>query len=226
MDVVYFIREGTNEELRYSLRSLKNLPHDKVWVYGGCPEGIKPDRHVHAPQVGLTKWDRVRNMYTKACENNEISEDFILMNDDFFIMKPTDVPVRYRCSLQHHILEMEMKFNDRITEYTKLLRQAYRFLSAAGKPALSYDLHIPMVINRKKFLDLLKKYPELHAMRTIYGNWYEIGGERMADVKVYDPQAYVDRKATFLSSSDDSWPGAIGDYIKEQFPKRSEYETE
>lgn len=221
MDIVYFVRDGKNEELRYSLRSLYNLEHDKVWMYGG-PEWVRPDRLVRVAQVGATKWDKVRNMYRLACKNNEISEDFILMNDDFFIMKPTTIPTAYRATLEHHILEMEMKF-DRITPYTRLLRGVYRTL--AGKPTLSYDLHIPMVLNRKKLLYLLDKYPDCHAMRSLYGNYYEIGGVQMDDVKVYQTQGYFDRGSTFLSSSDESWNGVVGEFIKSKFREKSRYES-
>ena len=50
-DVVYFVKDTKeNEELRYSLRTLKNFPHAKVWFYGGCPEGLKPDHHVYVKQ--------------------------------------------------------------------------------------------------------------------------------------------------------------------------------
>lgn len=56
-DIVYFVKESkTNEELRYSLRTLKNFPHRKVWFYGGCPEGLKPDQYVYVEQDQPTKW--------------------------------------------------------------------------------------------------------------------------------------------------------------------------
>lgn len=44
-DIVYFVKESAkNEELRYSLRSLKNFPHGRVWFYGYCPSFLKPDK--------------------------------------------------------------------------------------------------------------------------------------------------------------------------------------
>ena len=37
LDIVYFVKDTpTNEELRISLRSVaKNMPHKRVWVFGG-----------------------------------------------------------------------------------------------------------------------------------------------------------------------------------------------
>ena len=44
LDVVYCVKELiTNEELRYSLRSLRNLPHRKVWIFGGCPKWVNTE---------------------------------------------------------------------------------------------------------------------------------------------------------------------------------------
>lgn len=35
-DIVYFVKESReNEELRYSLRTIKNFPHDKVYFNDG-----------------------------------------------------------------------------------------------------------------------------------------------------------------------------------------------
>ena len=58
-DIVYVVRPGErNEELRYSLRSLSNLPHGRVWIAGYMPKWVtgvehipspaKPGSHVHA----------------------------------------------------------------------------------------------------------------------------------------------------------------------------------
>ena len=50
-DIVYFVKGSRkNEELRYSLRTLKNFPHRKVFFYGEFPDGLVPDRHIHVKQ--------------------------------------------------------------------------------------------------------------------------------------------------------------------------------
>ena len=50
-DIVYLLREGENDELRYSLRSVeRNFPHDRVIFYGGKPDGIEPDEYIHIEQ--------------------------------------------------------------------------------------------------------------------------------------------------------------------------------
>lgn len=92
-DIVYFVKSDVfNEELRYSLRSVEaNWPYFRVWFCGGCPDGIKPDIMMRLNQQGLNKWEKVRNSIITVCENNEITEDFWLFNDDFFVMKKPKV---------------------------------------------------------------------------------------------------------------------------------------
>lgn len=52
MDIVYLVKEcRINEELTYSLRSLVNLPHDKVFLVGGCPTNIDKTKITHIPTL-------------------------------------------------------------------------------------------------------------------------------------------------------------------------------
>ena len=97
-DIVYFVKDTqVNEELRHSLRSLKNFPHNKVWFYGGCPDGLKPDYHIEVEQDQPTKWQNIFKMFKLACSNKDITKNFWLFNDDFFVMKPINYETNYYC---------------------------------------------------------------------------------------------------------------------------------
>ena len=230
LDVVYFCREGINEELRYSLRSVvKNLKHRSVWIYGGKPSCISPDHFVHVKQQGDTKWDKVRSMFRAVCLNEEISEYFILMNDDFFIMKPTDqIEPAFRCSLYEHIVTIEQSFGDKPTNYSAQLRKTVRALKSSGLTTNSYELHIPMIMNRKKLLETMGAFPDVHATRSLYGNYVGIGGSQMDDVKIYDKNISIDEIDVneFLSTQDRTFEcGAVADFIKKSFSKKSKFES-
>ena len=113
-DILYLVKNGTeNEELRYSLRTIeKNFPYGRVWIYGGCPEYIKPDKHVYIYQdvIGATKWERTTAMLKLACENKDITDDFWLFNDDFFVTQPITLEVMpniYSGDLYKRIVEIE-----------------------------------------------------------------------------------------------------------------------
>ena len=53
MDAVYYVRPGDrNDELRYSLRSLANLPHDRVWIVGHTPPWVTGIESIQGNTVG------------------------------------------------------------------------------------------------------------------------------------------------------------------------------
>ena len=165
-------------------------------------------------------------MLRRMCLNDNITEDFVLFNDDFFVMKPIkSIPVQFRCPLYEHIVKLEMKYGNKPTEYSKLLRTAVKKLEECNLGINSYELHIPMVINRKKLLEILQEFPDMHCTRTLYGNYHKIGGVRADDVKVYDVGQPLDCNSVFFSTTDASFSvGRIGEYIREQFPDKSKFE--
>lgn len=225
MDIVYFVKDGThNEEFRHSLRSVcKNMPnHGRIWVFGGCPRNIVPDVRIRVHQEGKTKWDKVRAMFKMACENKELSEDFILFNDDFFVMKPIEeIKPLYHCTLDERIEQLPFG------PYRNNLQNTCDFLKERTETPLSYELHVPFVFNKKKLLKLIEEYPDLRATRSSYGNIYNIGGEQSDDVKVFSDKPSFDfRSTTFLSTDDGvvNVNNGIWRYIKNEFKTKCEYE--
>lgn len=226
LDIVYFIKDGVgNEEFRYSLRSVcKNMPFNRIWVFGGCPKNIVPDVRIRVKQEGKTKWDKVHAMFKLACENKELSDNFILFNDDFFIMKPTDRIDPYHRDLMENHVEVLGK-----GPYASMLAGIGEELKNRGLTTYSYELHIPFIFNKKKLLKLLNDNPDLRCTRTMYGNTYKIGGERRSDVKIFNSNPSFDYKNSDMLSTDDSVINQNNDawrWIKKQFPNKSEYEVE
>ena len=231
LDIVYFVKNAqSNNELRYSIRSVvENMPYKRIWIFGGCPYGIVPDVHIRAEQNGASKWENVHEMYRLACENKELTDDFIMFNDDFFIMQPMSrVEPLYRCSLDEHIAILESKFN-KPNNYSQLLRNCNEELKKLGKTQLSYELHTPFVFNKEKLAKLLDKFPDQHCTRTLYGNLYNIGGRQSEDIKVFSSKPDFDYKSSPLLSSDDGVDNINNDiwrYIKLKFSKKSKYEIQ
>ena len=109
-DIVYFVKESpANEELRYSLRSVcENFDFRKVWFYGGRPSYLMPDEWIHVVQNQRTKWMRTTNMIRLICQNDEITDDWWLFNDDFFVLQKTDgIPSPYYRDIYRHIVRIE-----------------------------------------------------------------------------------------------------------------------
>lgn len=222
-DVVYFVKESpSNEELRYSLRSVeKNFPHNKVWIYGGKPNDIHPDEYVWRRQVGM-KWERVRNMLRTACMNNAITEDFWLFNDDFFILKRIENPENhYYKTLEEHADEIERRNGSSL--YTMRLRELAGLLRQEGFETKNYAVHMPMLINRKKMAEVLDKYPRTPMFRALYGNYWNIGGTERADVKVRTT-SLESTSAEMISSSDLTWIRPVGEFVRSKFRTPSRFE--
>lgn len=222
-DVVYVVRPGEkNEELRYSLRSLSNVSHGKVWISGYCPKwvtgvghiktAVKPGSHVHA-----------KANLRAACEHPEVSESFIYMNDDFFIMQPVDeIPVMHRGPLSEVIHKGNMA-----SAYTRAMAKTRAILEKLGiEEPLMYDLHGPMVVTKTGMLEALAlcSFPMIQE-RTIYGNLKDIGGEQRRNHKIRRENAGWE-KWPFISTNDNTFRTLpVGQYIRDRFPTQSEYEA-
>ncbi len=227
-DVVYILKNNySSEELRYSLRSVvENFPYRKIWFYGGKPDGIEPDEYVEYIQVGKTKWEKVNNTLRLICQNDEITEDFWLFNDDFFIMqKVTDLEPMYAGTLESRVKSIQSKRNGRPSQYSIQLKGAARILKAEGYDTLNYALHVPMLINREKALQTLEKFNNCPMFRSLYGNHHSIGGCQVRDVKINDLDKEPTGFEVLLSTKDSSFnDGAVGRYIREQFAHKCKYE--
>ena len=223
-DIVYFVKDTqVNEELRHSLRSLKNFPHNKVWFYGGCPDGLKPDYHIEVDQDQPTKWQNIFKMFKLACSNKDITKNFWLFNDDFFVMKPIDYETNYYCGdLYKRVVTLEDKHNG-ITPYSQQLRYTLQDLESMGCPTINYALHTPMLINKKKGIELANIING-PMIRCYYGNYYRIGGTDHSDFKI-DSVTKTYKDGDFLSTNDKSFNhGAVGQQIRDIFKDKCEYE--
>lgn len=230
LDVVYFVSAFPKGDLLYSIRSVaKNLQFRHLWIYGGKRTNIKPDKYVRIMnQKGGDKWEKVRGMYKEVCLNDEISDNFIMFHDDFFMMKPINkIEPIYRGTFEQHISAVEAKFGKDISKYTSLLKNASETLKNANKGTLSYELHTPFVFNRQKLLEILELYPNSHCIRSIYANYYKIGGKQHHDVKIFNSEPDFDYKNEEMLSTDDVITVAGNkhwDYIRSQFQEKCRFE--
>ena len=239
MDIVYVVKNSLSndsEELRYSLRSLRNVPHKHVYVVGEKPDWVSDVEFIQVPQDG-PKIDNVMNSILTAASLDGVSEDFILMNDDFFFMKKIHkVPSMNFGQLSEVIAEYMRRYPEG-SRYIDSMRQAQRLLLERGiKNPISYELHTPMVLNKRKIVDMLRREQWPFHLRTYYGNIYETGGARSDDVKIFvdqrhnpesycqDPEGYLGEQL-FLSATGSSFKHElVGDFVRLQFPEPSVHE--
>jgi hypothetical protein len=152
------------------------------------------------------------------------------MNDDFYIInKVESVPYMYAGTLDDKIKQREDIFNG--NTYTTLLRNTLGYLSRKKiNVALDYELHVPMVMEKRKLSKVLK----LSGLwRSVYGNVFNVGGVKIRDVKVYDKKDkfYINSydinnlELDYLSSNDDSFETVKTLILEERFPFKTTYEV-
>ena len=224
-DVVYLLKESEkNEELRYSLRSVEeNFAYRRVWFAGGKPKGLEPDCWMPIKQDAPSKWENVRNMLVEICRNDKISKDFWLFNDDFFILEPCDdsLPQFYNGTLKRQIARCEGQ-----GEYVSRLKHLVKTLEDASLPTLNYSVHKPILVNRKKALEVLEKFPNEPMFRALYGNYWKIGGVDEPDCKIRRCDRYIKPGKRFCSTQDDSFAvGIVGRLLRDKFDRPSRFEV-
>ncbi len=234
MDAVYVVRPGNaNNELRYSLRSLvENLPSvGRVWLAGHAPRWLHEIDHIAVVQRRGRNYENSSANLLAACEHPEVSERFVFMHDDIFIMKPLkEVPVLHR-GLVRVTAEFYRSLGS--TRYLAGLEQTLELMERLDidpATALSYELHAPMVLEKAKMAEALRLPLRLGShieglhKRTLYGNYWAVGGEESHDFKV-SRKVHWSPDWPFLSTTDAVFSSnPVGEHIRRVFNSPSPYE--
>ena len=230
LDIIYILKEDIDPaELTYSLRSVEqNFPHRKVWFVAGQPDGLYPDGRLAHHQVGLTKWARVRSSLLKIVVNDDITDDFYLFNDDFFVMKSWKGEfINFtNGTLLERIQSIERK-RGHSSNYSRSLMRINVALQLKHYDTISFAVHMPMLLNKEMLKNFLIEFPDEPMFRSVYGNMNRIPYTFHQDVKIVDLHKEPDPECDFLSTSEDSFRyGKVGQFIRDRFPNPSRFEKE
>jgi hypothetical protein len=229
MDFVYICKDGNNEELRYSIRSVvESFPDSKIWVVGGKPTWYTGN-YIEVNQ-NLSKYRNAIENLKAVCNSEDISDRFVLMNDDFYIIKNIDSIKDYHGGPLLEKINLYQKLNSN-SNYTRKLAATYKKIKSLGiENPLDYELHVPMVMEKEKLKQTLQNNYQF-LWRSIYGNIFNVGGEQMEDVKVYVKgplvlKSYNIKKDDhiYLSSADTSFDILFNNILKKQFNLKTKYE--
>lgn len=220
MDVLYYIGNGSrhqNRELRYSLRALEKhcKDVDNVWVVGNKPpflaDGVK---YLWVEDDGL--WWQNAYKKTMAAIEAGISNEFLLMNDDFYMMRD------FWAAKYPHYHKGEIGDIAK-NSYQEVIISTKRILAGLGKPTKHYGVHCPMRINGEKYKELAPFYADSNkpvSARCLYGNLF-CRGKQVADNKFNTPKV----GDTGCYSSKD-WAGDALKELKEMYPVPSKWEKD
>lgn len=237
MHVVYYVRPGDNEELRFSLRSVEaNVPDPEVTIIGDHPDWLDLSEAEFIQGNGLDpstpegKYGNALVNMTKAIY--AFPGDFVVFNDDFIVLQSIteDLPLYSRHSLtNHHAQTPNTNLEYRYRKH--MLASANVFLRKYMPDPLSYETHLPMPINGDRLKRTIEDYWEWWGReeplmwRSVYGNMETLSGAHSVnrrDVIAHTP-SMVDADADFISTSDRSFNGVM-DLIQYRFPEPSRWE--
>ena len=202
------------------------MPPGNIWIVGQKPDWYNGN-FIPVKDRG-NKFTNISNCIKVATESPDISDDFVLMNDDFFVVKKLDeVPTYHGGMLEDRIKEYVRLVPSSF--YTVLLNKTYREVKRQKiHNIIDYDIHVPMIFNKEKLNSVIDLAP---FPRTMYGNKFSIGGEKVTDVKVYSDLGLKSRSYDFengdmpyISCEDDSFQELYDKLLKDMFPDKSSYE--
>ena len=196
-DVLYAVRRGErNEALKYSLRSLANLPHRRVFIAGWCPEWVRGVTAVLGPRRS-NKFDSIEANVRAGLRHPELGEHVVYMNDDFYVTTPVErVPATHGGPINQYLGRQELKARMRMT----LTRLRDRF--PEPHELLAYDgVHMPLPLERELARSIVNACPQGVLWRTWYGNNACIGGEPVQNAKYHGTHPVPKELPTFLSTN-------------------------
>jgi hypothetical protein len=238
IDILYVLGQGSqweNRELRYSLRSVCRFATgvSRVFVVGHDPGFLKDAQVFPVADTSNNKEYNIAAMIAWASKNTDISEDFLMLNDDHFLIAPIHAPAYplYQVGLLEDRIPKVVS-----AQYRASLVNTREHLLKAGKPTMSFEPHTPITFNRSHFLQLTPVWEESrirragYVARSIYCNYLGLVGTTIADVKLRKPKGPEDvakRVAgrDVFSISDSSIELGVASFLEQLFPEKCRFEA-
>lgn len=130
-----------------------------------------------------------------------MSDPFILFNDDFMIMRPIDEIPTLNLGLIRDVAASYFRQGLNGGYAHGMLRTAELLETLGYENPLSFEAHVPMVIDKTLMLEALNHGP--YQRRSVYGNLAGLTGTTIRDVKIHGRNRSVPT-GPFLSTSDQS----------------------
>lgn len=153
MDAVYILGNGSkfnNLEILSSVRSLAKhmIDLDRIFIIGEDPGFFPSAIHIKTDDSFDLKWKNAYHKIKNACGIKDLSDTFLLMNDDFIMTEP---------------------FNGSDFPY-------YAVRNGNGGPSgpVDFSIHCPMIIKKEWYLCMpdCSEMPKDFSPRSFYANFY------------------------------------------------------
>ncbi len=194
-DIVYIhgkYSEWRDQEIKYSLRSLEKYGrnYNNVYLIG------EPSHYVDNSVIKFYHYEespfdnkekRIMDKILYACSIDEISNPFVMFNDDFFLVKP----INFSELEYYYQYDLEEKIKRRKTDdyYKRAMKNTKEALENRGLPTKHFDIHYPILYDKTKFIEVMNSYDWKigggYVIKSLYCNTLRIEGKEKADRKIY-----------------------------------------
>ena len=232
MDIVYILGSGSkwdDNEIKYSLRSLKFFEHRNVFVIGEKLDWFS-DKIIHIPATDseMTKFKNARKKLKIAVNDPRISDDFVLMNDDFYFWREVKEIKPYHRGKIRDVVNSLHKKHGNISFIATL-----RLMGRIHKHGYDYSVHYPFVYNKEKLKKVISDcelYKTNILIRTHYGNLFHRNNPKLQrkDVKIHNyediDKVFKDKPEVISTGDHVVLDEKMQKKLKNKFRKKSEYE--
>ena len=202
--------------LRFALRSLRNIPHENVFIAGAMPA-------IPVKELSLirqrSRYKTEAALFQSMAMREDLTEDFIVMPDNCVILDP------------YMVREFANVGNlKRRPEEMERMRGAIAYLLHKGCPTcIDYELDLPMVFNRTKVLELVEDIGADSDMmfRTAYFNTYPRKHLRIGNPLIEVWTHHMDPLLSILALSDTAYEHTqCRRWLSRALPHHCRYEAE
>jgi hypothetical protein len=231
MDVWYPLRASRPQldQLRWSLRTLQNLPVvGRVFLAGFQPDWVRDVEYLPTLQDRGKFHNIGANL--KALLDSDVSDPFLAMNDDQFILEPWAPVISARAmSLDEFCAKMGTVGSRDHDDYVRGMRSQQAILKGWGMDTSqpNPDSHWPMPVDKARLKSIVARveaeHPdhELGHFKALYA--YGLPMEAPGDCKVVHWSHHRDHPV--ISTSRNSFLGAVGRMIRDRYPDPSPWEV-
>lgn len=212
-------------ELRMSLRSVEAnlLGKGEVWIIGHKPEWLTNVKHVPCNDPHSIPDRNICSKVIKACQQDEISDEFLFMNDDHYLL---DFFEAFNFPFYSHRLSIAEYAKKRgLDDYGKRVMNTGKYLESNGLPTRMFDVHTPIRYKKTEFKEIMSDLPwddykQGFVVKSLYANTLKLDGVPYDDQKISSPP----RNKIKIMSSTPSMKRAVQRFLLDLFPEPSKFE--
>lgn len=243
VDVVYIVGFGSqwkNNELRYSLRSVeRNLKNFRnVYIVGEKPAFVTGVKHIQFPDMENIPSKNTYKKILQACKDEQLSQRFLLMNDDFFFNKKVEAdtyPYYYRGTIENYLEKRSSKERKlQASPYIQTMEATLQQLRYKGLSTLHFGIHTPVILDKILFPKICSgfdwRYNNGLSTRSIYCNSLNIVPVEKTDCKINHKVSYHDLQRItanqeVFSIGDNAIGMPMNRFMEDLFPDPSRFEV-